>query len=314
MAWVALTCPQCAAPLPRVAIWRSVKCGSCGALIMRTESMVLRDSFRQALFRMRQRFGSLNSDIQCGGEGYHLIQLLGNGEVSQVYLAQRIGMMPFLATIKLSSSSAAARLYAREAEVLRELHAAQNGAASAYGFQHLPSIVSQGVVEGGSGRHALVMRHANGFWGSLEAMNARFPKGIDPRHAVWIWRRMLDVLHFIHVQGWSHGDVRPEHALVHPAAHGIRLIGWASAKKGASMNEQAMDLLRSAKVVLVLLSGASESGIFPDQVPDELAQLVTRASEDGDFCHQQGAKGLDALLLAAARAAFGAPSFVPLTI
>ena len=35
---------------------------------------------------------------------------------------------------------------------------------------------------------------------------------------------------------------------------------------------------------------------------------------DEDFCRSQGAEGLDALLRAEAKAAFGPPSFVPLTI
>jgi len=314
MAWVALNCPQCSAPLPRVAIWRSVKCPSCGALITRTESVVTRDSFRQALARARQSYGSPGGDVQCGGEGYHLVQLLGGGEVSQVYLAKRIGGLPFLATLKLSTSPAAATQYAREAQVLQELQAAQNGGGSAYFAKNFPVVVAQGAVEGDGVRHFLAMRHAHGFWGSLAALNARFPKGLDPRHAVWIWRRMLDVLQFIHVQDWAHGDVRPEHALVHPENHGVQLIGWASAKRGASKKDQAADLQRSARVVLVLLCGASSSGIVPAAVPTELAQLVTQASEDDAFCRQEGAQGLDVLLKTAARAAFGPPTFVPLVI
>src|SRR5262245_51366452 len=86
MSWVALNCPQCSAPLPRIAIWRAVKCGSCGALITKTESMVMRDSFRQALNRARQSGG----DIQCAGDRFQLVELLGTGEISHVYRARRV--------------------------------------------------------------------------------------------------------------------------------------------------------------------------------------------------------------------------------
>jgi serine/threonine protein kinase len=297
-----------------VAIWRSVKCPSCNALINRTESVVMRDTFRKALERARQNGGAPAGDIRCGGENYLLMQLLGSGDLSEVYLARRTGLLPFLAIMKLSSAPAAAARYAREAQVLRELQAAQEGAASTYAAHNLPSVVAQGALEGDGARHALVIRYAEGCWGSLAALNARFPKGLDPRHAVWIWRRMLDVLHFIHAQGWSHGDVRPEHALVHPGDHGVRLIGWESAKKGASAGDQTEDLLRSARVVKILLSGESASGLAKAAVPAELAELVTRASENQSFCRQEGARGLDALLKAAARAVFGAPSFVPLNL
>lgn len=312
MAWVALNCPQCSAPLPRVAIWRAVKCGSCGALITKTESLVMRDSFRQALVRARHDSAASSGDIQCGGERYCLMGLLGSGEISQVYVARRVGALPFLATIKLSAAPEAAKRYAREAQVLRDLQAADAGVAGAYFSQCLPEVVAHGRVD--DRRHALVLRHPTGFWGSLAALNERYEQGLDPRHAVWVWRRMLEGLNFLHLQGWSHRDVRPEHGLIHPQGHGVRLIGWASAQEGASAKDQATDLLRSARVVRVLLGGAGDMGTAPDHVPSGLAELVTRASQDEDFCRSHGAEGLDGLLRAAAKTAFGPPRFVPLTL
>lgn len=313
MAWVALNCPQCSAPLPRVAIWRSVKCASCGALITRTEAIVKRDDFRQALVRARQGAAAAVDVVHCGGASYSLMQRLGSGEVSEVHLAQRSGPMPFLATLKLSTSPDAAARYAREAEVLRELHDSGSDSAMAYAAQRLPDVVTHGPVDGGTWRQALALRYPTGFWGSLATLHDRFPQGIDPRHAVWIWRRMLDVLHFIHAQGWAHGDIRPEHALVHPQDHGIRIIGWAKAQKGAPLEARSADLVRSARVVQVLVgmaTGASES----DRVPTPLADLLERAGRDQDFCRAEGAQGLDALLRSAAQAAFGAPAFVPLNL
>ena len=123
---------------------------------------------------------------------------------------------------------------------------------------------------------------------------------------------MLDVLGFIHNHGWCHGDVRPEHALVHPEDHAVRLIGWGFARKGADAKQKAEDLSRSARVVQVLLYGGS--GVKPANLPPGFAKLVTQAAEDPDFCHAHGARGLDALLLAEARAAFGPPAFVPLIL
>lgn len=313
MAWIALNCPQCSAPLPRVALWRSVKCNSCGSLIAKTESVVTRDSFRQAWNRARQESASLGG-VLCGGACYHLLQSLGHGEISQVYLARRIGPLPLLATVKLSTATDAAGRYAREAQVARELQVLDCDGAGAYFSRLLPEVITQGVVDEGSGRHGLVLRHPTGFWGSLAALNERFAPGIDPRHAVWIWRRMLEALNFIHKHGWSHGDVRPEHVLVHPQDHGVRLIGWASAKKGAGAKEKTMDLGRSARVVQVLLCGAGDAGGLPGSVPAGLAQLVTLAATDEDFCCSQGAEGLDGLLRAQAKTAFGPPSFVPLVI
>ena len=173
--------------------------------------------------------------------------------------------------------------------------------------------MAQGAVEGNHGGQALVLRHPTGYWGSLVSLNERFPAGIDPRHAVWIWRRMLAILNFIFTNGWCHGDVRPEHALVHPQYHGVRFIGWSSARKGAGEKDQAADLCRSARVVQVLLGGASGPGL-PDGVPAGLAELVTRAATDEGFCSAQGGEGLDAMLRAEAKVAYGPPAYVPLEI
>jgi serine/threonine protein kinase len=310
MSWVSLNCPQCSAPLPRVAIWRAVKCGSCGALITRTESVVSRDSFRQALGRSRAQ--STCGDVQCCGESYHLVQSLGQGEISDVYLARRCGPLPLLATVKISSSPAAHELYSREAGILRDLHESFSGADAGYLSAFLPVVIGQGLVEGDGGRQVLILHHPNGYWGSLTALHRRFPHGIDPRHAVWIWRRVLSILHAVHLQGWSHGDVCPDHALVHPGDHGVRLISWASATKGASAQQKAADLARAASVVRVLLCGAGES--MPAAVPQGFADLLRNTWGDVAFCLKHGADGLDQLLQSEARKAFGPPSFVPLIL
>ena len=47
----ALLCPQCAAPLPRAARWRTVQCAYCGATIMRGEEIVERSDFSAAWLR-----------------------------------------------------------------------------------------------------------------------------------------------------------------------------------------------------------------------------------------------------------------------
>jgi serine/threonine protein kinase len=311
--WIALTCPQCGSPLPRVALWRSVKCAACGSLITRTEAVVTRDSFRQAFNRARQGSAGLDA-VLCGGTRYHLMQTLGVGEISHVYLARRIDSLPLLVTLKLSSSSTAGELYAREAQVAQELQHLDSDGTGPYYSRLLPEVVAQGAVTGSHGQQALVLRHPTGYWGSLASLNERFTSGVDPRHAVWIWRRMLGVLNFIHHHGWCHGDIRPEHALLHPQDHGVRLIDWSAARKDARETDQVADLCRSARTVQVILCGANGSAALPAQVPTGLAQLVTNASQDQDFCRSQGAEGLDRLLQAEAKAAFGPPSFVPLVI
>lgn len=314
MTWIAINCPQCSAPLPRQAIWRTVQCTYCGVVVTKAESVVARDTFRQAFVRAHQSSNSTGQRVQCAGHSYSLLYVLGSSELSKVYAGLRMGPQPLLATIKLSRAPCAAAQYAQEAQVLRDLQALQ-GLGAAYYTQRLPELLSQGLVEGHQdAQHALIVRSATGYACSLAVANSRFARGIDPRHAVWMWRRMLEVLGFLHSQGWCHGDVRPEHALVHPQNHGVRLIGWASARANSSRHDTAQDVQHSARVIRVLLIGALEAASVPSSVPAPLAQLVMQASDDIDFCKKQGAQGIDVLLKAAAVQAYGPPQFVPFVI
>ncbi|HUS34156.1 MAG TPA: protein kinase family protein [Verrucomicrobiae bacterium] len=243
-----------------------------------------------------------------------MVQRLGHGEISEVYLARRLTGLPLLATLKLSSSRAAKSLYAREAAALRKLHTLDPDREGPYYSRLLPEVIAHGAVEGDVATEGLAFVHPSSYWGSLDALNERFANGIDPRHAVWIWRRILDVLRYIHHHDWIHGDIRPEHALVDAVNHGVRLIGWASATERPNRQDKALDLSRSARVVQALLVGTASADSLPGGVPKGLAKLVTRAATDLDFCRTEGARGLDAAIQTEARNAFGPPTFLPLTI
>ncbi|WAC20039.1 hypothetical protein OVA24_01430 [Luteolibacter sp. SL250] len=305
MALTALICPQCSSPLPRVALWRSVKCPACGSLLTKTESAVERATFREALKRAKESAIHPGTTVSCAGQRYRLLELLGKGDGSEVHLARSGGVFPFLATLKISLNQKAKDRHEKEAAVLGELLAPLQGAASLYAARCLPEVIAHGKVEGDGQRHALVLKHPYGYWGSLAALAARFPGGIDPRHAVWIWRRILDTLHFLHSLGWTHGDLKPQHVLVNAKDHTVRLIGFASARRHASVKDKTRDLRDSARIILALCGSNSS-------VPPALAALLEQAAEVDTFPTSDGAPGLDALLRAAAQEAFGPPSFVHL--
>ena len=118
----------------------------------KTESVVTRDSFRQALSRARLGAAGLDA-ISCGGDRYQLLETLGTGEVSQVYLARRIASLPLLVTIKLSSSPTAVTLYACEAQATQGLQLLDRDGAGPYFSRLLPEVIAQ-EPEGNDGRHA----------------------------------------------------------------------------------------------------------------------------------------------------------------
>ncbi len=302
---LALSCPQCSAPLPRAARWRTVTCGYCGTTITRGTETVERESFRAAWRRANAaQLSDTGRLLQWRDAHYRVLAPLGHGEHSEVLLAERLGALPERVTIKLARDAAGGAVLAREAAVLQSLQALSVPGA-AYFTRRLPQPLGLGVAQGlGDGeRQALVLRHPTGFWGSLqEVQQANSPQGIDARHAVWLWRRMLEVLAFVHGAGWTHRALAPAHALVHPRDHGVLLIGWSQARQDASGGAIGRDLMASARSVRALLSDSATSA--------PLAALLRECSDDAIACERLSAQGIEQALSAASREAFGPPRFV----
>ncbi|MEP6722306.1 MAG: protein kinase family protein [Variovorax sp.] len=313
---LSLNCPQCSAPLPRAARWRTVNCTYCGATIVRGAETVERAAFRMA----SQRAGSAPAEgreLVWRGARYGMLAPLGTGDSAELWLARRCGALPERVTLKLALNEQAARdrLLAEAAALEALQRLATPGAA--YFTRRLPQPLGTGVAEGlaGGTRTALLLRHPAGFWGSLAEVRLLNPRGIDPRHGVWLWRRMLEVLAFVHDNGWVHGALAPEHALVHPRDHGVLLIGWAGAHKPPARDRSAAvvrDLMQSAWTIRALLAGhTADAPGTGDRTPAPMAALLRQCSEDAAACAQFGARGLEQALSTAAREAFSTPQFIP---
>ncbi len=314
-ALAALICPQCAAPLPRAARWRTVTCLYCASTVVRGSETVQRAAFAAARARANAPLAA-PTDWLWRGARYRTLLPLARGDACDVALVRRVGPAAERVTLKLAREVGAAPSLEREAEVLGALQALDTPGA-AYFSRRLPVALGVGVAEaaGASGsRQALALRHPAGHWGSLAQVVDANPQGIAPRHAVWLWRRMLEVLAFVHGNGWVHGGIGPDHALVHPENHGVLLIGWSRAHRpaaGAAADAKASDLLRCAWVIRTLLHGAAaaEPGLG-DHTPAPLADLLRECSEDASLVCRLEARGIEAALSAAAAVAFGAPRFI----
>ncbi len=151
------------------------------------------------------------------------------------------------------------------------------------------------------------------------------PGGIAPEAAVWLWKRTLDLLGWIHRSGYVHGAVLPAHLLAHARDHGVVLVGFSRAVPPgtplpafSATHEShypddiwqggparpATDIAMSARAILMLLGGDVRRA--PSSVPAALATLLEAQaanSASDDACAVRDA------LDAAAREAFGAPKF-----
>ncbi|MHC1783268.1 MAG: hypothetical protein AB9891_11055 [Anaerolineaceae bacterium] len=80
--------------------------------------------------------------------------------------------------------------------------------------------------DGGVVRFVNVFERQRG-WVTLNDVHNAFPNGLDPREMSWIWRRLLVVLGFAHLNGRIHGAVLPENIEILPDQHGLRLMEWS---------------------------------------------------------------------------------------
>jgi hypothetical protein len=277
-------------------------------MVTRSSRVVERKTFHEAWLRSLGVNGARGRLLQIRARTYRVLATLGDTDGCEVMSAITCGPLPERVLIKLAHDGA--NSLATEAEVLQRLQGLDLP-SSAYFSQRLPEFVALGVTEGFSdARDALVTRQPVGYWGTLDDVMAHHPSGLrDPRHAVWLWRRVLEVLGYLHGAGWTHGDLRASHWLVNPGDHGVLLIGWACARRAGPV---ARDLMQSAWTVRALLHGHSEAPPpLGAQVPAPLAGLLRVASEDAAWCTRHGAAEIDRQLAAAAREAFGPPAFIP---
>jgi serine/threonine protein kinase len=61
---------------------------------------------------------------------------------------------------------------------------------------------------------------------SFEEIRDYYVNGIDPKDMAWMWRRLLNILGFVHKHQVIHGAVLPSHVLIEPKDHKLALTGW----------------------------------------------------------------------------------------
>lgn len=252
--------------------------------------------------------------MHVGGVVYRRLFQIGAGDVAQVFLGERVSSLTERVILKIGAPTGRKDVFDREIAALTALQASK-GADAAYFTTRLPQVVQCGLTTGTPGyeHQVLVLRHACGFWGSLDQARASHPAGVDARHIVWIWRRTLEALGFVHRQGWSHGDLRPEHLLVHPRDHGILLCGWSRARSDSAVSLETritVDLRQSAWAMRELMAPLGQEPAGSGVVPAPLMNLLQKVSEDTRWCRDQSAGTIEAALKQAAMESYGAPQFV----
>jgi hypothetical protein len=295
----AIMCPQCNAPLTPHKFARSIVCSYCGATIRLDESAVSAEKFREA-FRVWNSPSNyqIPSWISIGDHHWAIGKCIAQGEQSDVYFGRLARWPTELAIIKILRDQKYADHLQNEWDVLQTLQ--QSEAPGADNFTRLiPVPILHGDITSGShtGSRVSIFRWASGFLHNFEDVIQVYPSGIPPQASIWVWRRILEVLSFIHASGMAHGAILPSHLLIQENEHGVRLVGYTCAgqlgenlraisQSYRSFYPQSMhgnpkltahlDIVMSARCIAAFLGGNPETGVLPAEVPTKLAQIVKR--------------------------------------
>jgi len=327
------TCPYCGAPLHPSRFARIATCEYCNSAVHLDEQVISASRFREAHREWVDsgRDGD-RSWLAVGRDHWAPIRLLAHGEFSDVFLADRGRRPTERALLKLLRNGDDLPVLEREWTALQELQASTAPGADALAAR-LPQPIDRGEVRSGdrAGAHALVLRWAPGFEHTFEAIRTAFPRGVSARVSIWMWRRLLETLAFVHRSGFVHGAVLPQHLLVERGEHGLRLVGYGCAGHvgealtavvtryegfypAAMLAEQRLspehDLAMSARCVAYAL-GADDGTNLPASVPATLRDLVRavgRGEDSGEAWDLRQRVGV------VGRELFGAASFHPLTM
>jgi len=323
-----LECPNCGAPLLPARFARSVVCSFCRTSVQVDPSAVSAALFRKALAAWNSpETHGYTSILSIGSSHWATRRFIAAGEISDVFFAERARRPTERVLLKILRKPEDLPLFDREWEVLVKLQ--QSEAPGAALFTTLvPQPVFRGLVDDGpyQGRHAMAFRWPAGFSETFEGVREAYPQGIDPRMSIWMWRRILELLTFLHRSGVVHGAVVPPHILIEEGDHGIRLVGYSAAGESgmplatfcsrfekfypARRLSPAADVSMSARSIAFVLggNGAGTDTDVPASVPEPLADLIRKLAADGadDAWHVRESVGN------MARSLYGPPSFHPL--
>ncbi|MFO0586660.1 MAG: zinc ribbon domain-containing protein [Polyangiaceae bacterium] len=323
----ALTCPSCGAPLPSNARRAVVICPFCKATVSDDGPVVFADAFRKALADLDANDGDPRPRVRVAGLPYRLIGRIAQGDSTDVFLAERARPLTERVVLKVLRNAADQDLLDREHRALTALHDKEDAGAIQFA-RRLPSPVARGRVEG-TDRHALIHRAPSGFVHTFDDVLQAYPRGVDGVHAVWMWRRLLELLGWVHSVGFVHGAILPAHCLVHARDHGVMLVGWSCAGaageraplpvfkeilrdvypeevlRGAPPSP-ATDLAMTARTIARVLGKASWG--WSGSVPVAMSALVDACSETRTL-PTKDAWELKRLVGEAAYQAYGPPRF-----
>lgn len=335
MAIEALNCPHCGAPLSARALRGVSECEYCGRTLLSTgapgrwgSAADLSRELPEGPWR-----GEGAEKIRVGDRRVVVLGRLAEGDGCDVFLARSDSRLAELLLLKAPRTTEAEAHLTRGWRALERLQESETQGAEFFSGL-LPQQVALGRIGGAKGRFCGIYRYRSGFVHTFEDLLAEHRGGVDGKAIVWLWKRVLELLGWVHQSGWVHGAVLPQHLLVHARDHGVTLVGWSAATSNARAAREplpltseprrafypeaqwqgrpatpASDLTMTARCVLYALGGDVEARRVPASVPAAISALLEAYLDDGGAGRTDDAWALKERVSEAGRAAYGPPRF-----
>jgi serine/threonine protein kinase len=227
--------------------------------------------------------GSLDPiEVTVRSRKFIVSDLLYKGDLADLYRCQVGGQE---ALFKIVNEVANNDLLENEARVLTHLY--PPSAKDEKFHRYITKPVDSFILKGKTHRRVNVVTWAKEFRPLSEVLTV-YPNGIDFRDAVWMYKRILAGLGFVHANEVVHGAILPPHVLIHTVNHGAKLVDWCYAVKGDGRIRAispafrdfyppevfdkkpataSTDLYMAAKCAVALMGGDVKTGAFPSTVP-----------------------------------------------
>lgn len=323
-------CPNCGAVVHTSRFARVATCAYCNATVHLDEAVVSVAAFRAAHAAWRASAAPPGAEtVVAGDESWIRLAHVARGEISDVSRVLRQRWPGERALLKVLRERVDAPLFEQEWRALTRLAEGEGT-----GLALLRTRVPQPILwepHPSSGEPRMLLGWAPGFEHTFEDVRRAFPAGVEARAALWMWRRVLEILSALHRNALVHGAVLPQHLLVERGEHGVRLVGFScAAQPGAALLAVCLaherlypralldearllpehDVVMSARTLQFVL-GADDGGRLPAPVPAPLAELLEEtAAGRGEL----EAWALRERVGALGRELFGPPAFCPLEL
>lgn len=152
---------------------------------------------------------------------YIITSVIGEGDLSIVYKGEYISDGNCINTVAVKVfSTDFGDLAQNELRILKIWES-----ESITQSKHLPILIDRfKTVDGNLG---LVLRWIDGY--DMYSVREKYKEGVDRKHVVWMFSRLLSVLGYIHNKGIIHGNIEPGHFMIRPKDHNGWLIDWSYA-------------------------------------------------------------------------------------